>query len=159
MNETNKALQTIFTEEYELLLHIRNFLLLLPQLMANSRLQEMEPFNFMETNEVRCRDLLQRKQIAMAAVATELGVPVSRITFTLLAQSDEGSEFAALGLQLNQMARELSFALLKSSIYLKNFSHLNQSLQRLVDMFQSRGYSREGQRMSEKRYNSVIQEA
>ncbi len=145
MNEACQALRSVFAEEIEFLRQIRDFLHLLPQLLAERRVRELAFFNFMDVNEVRGRDLLRRKQRALAAVAAQLGVPPDRVTFHRLADMGYG-EFAGLGRELSQSANELSYALLRAAVHLRSFARLNHSTQRLLDFFQPQAYSRGGHR-------------
>lgn len=151
-------LRSALIAESEYLIQIGKILDILPDLLSRPEICSSEYFAFLESCEIRARELRQQKEEALVEIAAALQIPVAAVTFGRLERLGY-SELAVLGAQLFRLASNISYAVLKNTIFLKHFATLNNSFMRLLGIFTAQGYGPSGQHASQPPKVSIVREA
>ena len=143
MNETVRDFLAFLSEEYSYLTKIKIFLVKIPRLITDGDINELEFQEFMEKYELESSRFVYEKNRYREKIAGELNLEPGQISFRMLA-SMGFDEFRDIGHRVLQITNEITLLLLKTSIYMKNFSNLQREFRRLNNFLYQGDYNARG---------------
>lgn len=149
MKETVRNFLNFLSEEYSYLTNIKLFLLKIPKLITSGDINELEFQRFLEKYELETLRFVQERNQFKENIAGELHLRPEQVTYKMLV-SMGFDDFTELGSRVLRMTNEITMLLLKTSVYLKNFSRLQGEFMRLNNFLYRHDYSARG---TESSYN------
>lgn len=149
MKETVRNFLNFLSEEYSYLTNIKLFLLKIPKLITSGDINELEFQRFLEKYELETLRFVQERNQFKENIAEELHLRPEQVTYKMLV-SMGFDDFTELGSRVLRMTNEITMLLLKTSVYLKNFSRLQGEFMRLNNFLYRHDYSARG---TESSYN------
>ncbi len=143
MKETVRNFLTFLSEEYGYLTKIKIFLIKIPKLITNGDINELEFQNFLEKYELETSRFLFEKNRHKEKIAEELNLKPEQVTFRMLV-SMGFDDFRDKGHRVLRITNEISLLLLKTSVYIKNFSNLQREFRRLNNFLYQGDYNARG---------------
>jgi len=143
MKETVQNFLAFLSEEYSYLTKIKIFLVKIPGLITDGDINELEFQEFLEKYELESSRFVYEKNRYKEKIAGELNLEPEQITFRMLANMGF-DEFRDKGRQVLRITNEITLLLLKTSIYMKNFSNLQREFRRLNNFLYQRDYNARG---------------
>ncbi|HLP58821.1 MAG TPA: hypothetical protein VK186_08330 [Candidatus Deferrimicrobium sp.] len=140
MNEILTNFLKFLAEEYDYLVRIKLFLVGVPEMITTGKINEHEFRGFMEKYELETARLLFEKNRFKELIAAQLNIPPGQLSLKLLVNMGH-KEFEEIGLQVLKITNEISLLLLKVSIYLANFSKLQNEFKRLNNFLYRNDYT------------------
>lgn len=143
MKETVRNFLTFLSEEYSYLTKIKIFLVKIPKLITDGDINELEFQNFLEKYELETSRFVYEKNRYKEKIAEELNLKPEQITFRMLV-SMGFDDFRDKGRRVLRITNEITLLLLKTSIYMKNFSNLQREFRRLNNFLYQSDYNARG---------------
>jgi len=144
MNAKLKEIVNEFAEfldqKYQYLLQIKLFLVGVPDLISNEKINQLEFQNFMEKYELETTKFLSEKNWYQEKIAEKLNIKKEEVNFKLLVNLGF-SEFKEKGRKALHISNEITMILFKISVYIKNFSKLQQKFGQLNNFLYQKDYS------------------
>ncbi|MCP5102918.1 MAG: hypothetical protein GY950_06055 [bacterium] len=134
---------TFLAEEYRYLTRIKLFLVKVPEMIVNGDINQLEFQDFLEKYELETARFIFEKNRFKEEIARELQSPIEEITFKRLAGLGHRG-FEDKGLRVLRISNEINLLLLKISVYLKNFSRMQDEFKRLNNFLYQGDYSARG---------------
>jgi hypothetical protein len=131
------------SEEYSYLTKIKIFLIKIPGLITNGDINELEFQNFLEKYELETSRFLYEKNRYKDKIADELKLKPEQVTFRMLV-SMGFEDFRDKGHRVLRITNEITLLLLKTSVYMKNFSNLQREFRRLNNFLYQGDYNARG---------------
>ena len=142
IEEIDNFLQFI-NSEHDYLVKVNLFLVGVPEMIVNGNINQMEFQGFMEKYEVETSSFMYRKNLYKETIAERLHIQPDQVTFKLLVHLGY-KEFEEKGRMVVKITNDITLNLNKITIYLKNFSKMQQEFQRLNSFLYQEDYSRQG---------------
>jgi len=143
MDTLMKEFSDFLAEELQFLTNIKLFLARVPELLTSGEITQIEFQEFLEKYEIETARFLFEKNDYKDQIAEKLAISPAYFTFNLLAQLGF-REFEDLSRRIFKAANEIGVQLVKVSIYLKNFTKLQQDFRRLNNFLYQKDYSLRG---------------
>ncbi|MCX6580654.1 MAG: hypothetical protein NT166_10785 [Candidatus Aminicenantes bacterium] len=140
MNEILENFLKFLAEEYDYLVKIKLFLLDVPDMITTGKINEPEFRDFMEKYELETARFLFEKNRFKESIAGQLNIPPGQATFKMLVNLGR-REFEETGAKVIKITNEISKLLLRISIYLDNFSKLQNKFKRFNNFLYRNDYS------------------
>lgn len=143
MKETVRNFLTFLSEEYSYLTKIKIFLIKIPKLITNGDINELEFQEFLEKYELETSRFVFEKNRYKEKLAEELNLRQDQVNFRMLV-SMGFDEFRDKGRRVLRITNEITLLLLKTSVYIKNFSNLQREFKRLNTFLYQGDYNARG---------------
>lgn len=140
MNDILDNFLKFLAEEYDYLVKIKLFLVNVPDMITTGKINELEFRDFMEKYELETARFLFEKNRFKDSIAAQLNIPSAQVTFKVLVNLGR-AEFEETGAKVIKITNEISKLLLKISIYLDNFSRLQNKFKRFNNFLYRNDYS------------------
>lgn len=143
MKDAIEKFLNFLSEEYEYLVKIKVFLVRIPELIAKGDINNLEFQSFLEKYEVETAHFLHEKNLYKEKIAKHMNIPAQQLTFNKLVQLGY-KEFEDKGWRILHISNEINLLLVKISVYLRNFSRLQNEFKRLNSFLYQNDYSARG---------------
>jgi hemerythrin-like domain-containing protein len=143
MKETVRNFLNFLSEEHSYLTNIKIFLIKIPKLITSGDINELEFQKFLEKYELESLRFVKEQKHFKEKISEELNLRPEQVTYRMLV-SMGFDEFSELGRRVLRITNEITMLLLKTSVYLKNFSRLQGEFMRLNNFLYRHDYSARG---------------
>jgi hypothetical protein len=140
MDEVIKEYLEFLSEEYGYLFKIKLFLMDIPDMIATGSISELEFQGFLEKHEVETSRFLFEKNRYQESIAKNLHISKEQVTLKLLVHLGYKA-FEEQGRNVLRITNEITLHLVKISVFLKNFSKMQQEFKRLNNFLYQENYS------------------
>lgn len=130
-------------DEYRYLVKIKVFLVGVPKLITESKINEQEFQVFLEKYEVETAHYLFEKKRFLEQIAQRLKVSVQQVNFKYLVRLGYQG-FNDKGRRVLRITNEIKQLLIKVAIFLRNFQRMQQEFRRLNSFLYQHDYSSMG---------------
>lgn len=143
MKELIKEFSEFLAEEYRHLTRVKVFLMKVPRLIGEGEIDQIEFQNFLEKYEVQNSHFINEKKRFNHQIAEKLNIEPEEVSLSRLVRMGY-RELNDIGHRVVRISNDISMLLLKISIFLKNFSRMQQEFKRLNHFLHQNDYSPRG---------------
>jgi len=144
LNELITNFLNFLNEEYHSLVKIKVFLLGIPELISNGKINQLEFQNFLEKYELQTASMIYEKNRFKDQIAEKLSTSREEVNFKVLVNLGF-HDFEDIGRRVLRISNEITLLLVKISVYLKNFTRMQQEFKRLNHFLSHNDYSPRGE--------------
>ena len=147
LNEIVTEFAGFLERKYHYLTRIKLFLVGVPELFTDNKINQVEFQNFMDKYELETARYLSEKNWYQEKIAEHLNIKKEQVNFKLLVNLGF-SEFEDKGRNVLRISNEITLLLFKIAVYMKNYLKLQREFSRLNTFLDQKDYSPRGVQVS-----------